>query len=52
MGEMRNTCNIFTGKLEGKSPHRRPRCRWEVNIWMDCRDRGWENVGWMHLAQD
>jgi len=30
----------------------RPRRRWEDNIRMDLREIGWEDVNWMHLAQD
>jgi hypothetical protein len=32
IGEMRNGYTILIRKLEGKRPHRRPRCRWEDNI--------------------
>jgi len=27
-------------------------CTWEDNIRKDLREREWEFVGWMHLAQD
>jgi len=30
----------------------RPRRRREDNIRMDLRETGWEDVDWMHLAQD
>jgi hypothetical protein len=30
MGEMRNAYNILVGKLEGKKPLGRPRCRWGI----------------------
>jgi hypothetical protein len=30
MGEMRNMYNILIGKLGGKKPFRRPRCRWKI----------------------
>jgi hypothetical protein len=39
MGQMRNACNIFVGKPEGKRPLGRPRHTWEV-------------VDWFHLPQD
>jgi hypothetical protein len=29
-----------------------PGRRWEVNIRMDLKDRGWKVVDWMHLAQN
>jgi hypothetical protein len=35
MGEMRNACNILTGKPEGKRLVGRPRCRCKDNIKMD-----------------
>jgi hypothetical protein len=38
--------------MEGKMPLRRPSCRWEDKIKMDLREVGWEDVDWMHLAQD
>jgi hypothetical protein len=28
------------------------RHKWEDNIRMDLRERGWEGVDWIHLAQD
>jgi hypothetical protein len=40
------------GKLEGKRPHERPRCRWEDGMKMDLREIGWGDVEWIHLAQD
>jgi hypothetical protein len=32
---------ILVGKLQGKSPLRRPRRRWEYGIRMDLREIGW-----------
>jgi hypothetical protein len=52
MGAMRNVFNIFVGKPEGKRPLGRSRRRWENNIKMDLRERGWEVVDWIYLAQD
>jgi hypothetical protein len=52
MGEMRNTCKIMLGKLEGKRPLGRRRCRWKGYIIMGLTEIGWEGVDWMHLAQD
>jgi hypothetical protein len=44
--------NILVGNPEGKRPLGRPRHRWEDNIRMDPREREWEIVDWMHLAQN
>jgi hypothetical protein len=52
MGKMKNAYNILVGKPEGKRPLGIPRRRWEDNIRMDRREIGWEDVDWMHLAQD
>jgi hypothetical protein len=46
---MRNTYNIIVGKLEGKKPLGRSRCRWKHNIKMDLREIG---LDWIHRAQD
>jgi hypothetical protein len=40
------------GKLEGKRPLRRPRCRWVDNIKIHLRQIGWDGVDWIDLAQD
>jgi hypothetical protein len=29
-----------------------PRHRWEDNIKMDMEETGWEEMDWIHLAQD
>jgi hypothetical protein len=52
MGEMRNVLNTLNGKLEGKRPLGRPKHRWEDDIRTGLRERGWEVVEWMHVAQD
>jgi hypothetical protein len=52
MRDPRNAYNVLVGKYEGKSPLRRPRCRWEDNIRIDCRDIGWQGVEWPHLTQE
>jgi hypothetical protein len=52
MGEMANAYNILVGKLEGKRQLVRTRCRGEDNIRKDLREIGWEDVDWIHLAQD
>jgi hypothetical protein len=40
MGEKRNTYELLVGKLEGKRPLGRPRCRWVDSIRMDLGEVG------------
>jgi hypothetical protein len=40
------------GKPKGKRSFGRPRRRWEDNIKIDLRERGWGCMEWIHLAQD
>jgi hypothetical protein len=47
-----NTYKILVGKLAGKIPLRKPRCRWDDKIRMDLREIRWQGVDWTHLAQD
>jgi hypothetical protein len=49
MGDTRNAYDIFVRKTEGKRPLGRHRRRWEDNIRMYLRERGWEGVDWIHL---
>ena len=42
---------VLVGKLEGKRPLGRPRCRWEDDIKMDLQEMG-GGGDWMELAQD
>jgi hypothetical protein len=37
---------------EGKRVPEKTKRRWADNIGMDLRDTGWEDVDWMHLAED
>jgi hypothetical protein len=37
---------------ELKRPFGRLRRRWESNIELDLVEKGWEDVDWIHLAQD
>jgi hypothetical protein len=41
MGERRGAYRVLVGKLEGRRPLGRPRCRREDNIKMDLREVGW-----------
>jgi hypothetical protein len=52
MEEMRNIDNILTGNPERNTPLGRHRHRWEDNIRMDLRQKGWEDVDWIHLVHD
>jgi hypothetical protein len=52
MGETRNDYRILVEKPEGKRPLGRPKRRWVDNIKMDLRERGWDGVDWIELAQD
>jgi hypothetical protein len=51
IGENENAYRILVGKLEGKRPLGRPRRRWVVNIKMDLRKMGWDDMHEIHLAQ-
>jgi hypothetical protein len=51
-GEKRNVYRISVGKPEGKRPLVRPRRRWVDNIKMDFREREWDGVDWVYMAQD
>jgi hypothetical protein len=51
MGEKMNAYRILVGKLEGKRPLGRPRCRWE-DIGMNLREIGWGGMDKIDLAQD
>jgi hypothetical protein len=49
MGEKRNVYGLLMGKLEGKRPLGRPRCRWMDNIKLagSLSDRmGWFVLDW------
>jgi hypothetical protein len=39
---------VLVGRPEGK----RPRRRWEDNIKMDLRKKGFDEANWIRLAQD
>jgi hypothetical protein len=42
----------LVGRLEGKRPLGRPRCRYEDNLKMDLRERGIDGTNWFQLALD
>jgi hypothetical protein len=48
----KNAYRILEGKLEGKRPLGRRRRRWEDNVRMDHRERGWSGMDWIDLAED
>jgi hypothetical protein len=52
MEEVGGAYNILVGRPEGRRPLGRPRRRWEDNIKMDLWEIGFEDVDWVHLAQD
>jgi hypothetical protein len=41
MGERRILYRFLVGKIEGKRPLGRPRCRWENGMKMDLKETGW-----------
>jgi hypothetical protein len=47
-GEVRGAYNILVGRPEGRRPLGRPRRRWEDNINMDLREKGFGDVDWIH----
>jgi hypothetical protein len=51
MGKLRNAYIILVGKPQRKRPMGRHRRRWE-DIRLDLREKGWEDMDWIHLAQD
>ena len=51
MGEERVVYRVLVGKLEGKRPLGRPRCRWVDNIRMDLQEVGCGCMDWIGLAQ-
>jgi hypothetical protein len=52
MEEVRGAYNILVGRPEGRRPLGRHRNRWEDNIKIDLREIGFEDVDWIHWAQD
>ena len=52
MEEGRSAFKMLTGKLTGKRPVGRPRCRWEDNIRMDLEEIDINAGNWVDSAQD
>jgi len=50
--ESRGICRVSVGKLEGKSPLGRRRCRWEDNIKTDLQEVECGSIDWIDLAQE
>ena len=51
MGDERGVYRVLVGKLEGRRPLGRPRCRWVDNIRMDLHEVGCGYMDWIGLAQ-
>jgi hypothetical protein len=51
MGEKMDACRILVGRPEGERPLGRPRCRPLDYIKTDFRERGWDGMDWIDLAQ-
>jgi hypothetical protein len=52
MRENRNAYRKLVGMPEEERPLGRARRRWEDNIETDLRERGWDGMVWIDLAQD
>jgi hypothetical protein len=51
MGERRGTYRVLMEKLDIKRPLGRSRHRWNYSIATNLKEVGWEDVGWIYLAQ-
>jgi hypothetical protein len=51
-GERRISYRVLVEKRGRKWPLGKPRLRWEDNIKMDLRERGWDGMHWINIAQD
>ena len=52
MGEERAVYRVLVGKLEGRRPLGRPRCRWVYNVRVDLQEVGCGYMDWTGLVQD
>jgi hypothetical protein len=50
--EKMNTRRISVERLECDKPLKRPRSRWEDNYKTDPSQIGWDEMDWIHLAQE
>jgi len=48
----RNTYKVSVGKPERNRSSEKSSRRWEVTIQMCLKERGWEGVDWIKLAED
>jgi len=46
----RGLYRVLVGKLEGKRPLGRPRCRWEDNIEIDLQEVGCGGMDWIVVS--
>jgi hypothetical protein len=51
MREKRGVYKVLVGKLEGKKPLGRPRCRWEDSMKMGLKEVGCGVIDWIELGQ-
>jgi hypothetical protein len=51
-GRDENACKIIVGKSQGKRSLGRPRCGWQDDIKMDLKETEFEDVDWLHVAQN
>jgi hypothetical protein len=51
-GEGRVVYRVLVGKLEGKRPFGRLRCRWKDNIKADLQEVGCGGMDWIEMAQN
>jgi hypothetical protein len=47
-----SSCRLLVGKSEGKRLLGEAGCRWEDNSEIEIKEIEWEDVDWIHLAQD
>jgi hypothetical protein len=52
MGKKKTACRTLVRKPEGKKPLGGARRRWVDKMKMDLVRIGWDNVGWIDLAQN
>jgi hypothetical protein len=52
MGQGRDVYRILVGRPEGKRPLGRPRRRWDENIKLELREKGFDGEHWIRLARD